>query len=69
MFKDSLLSLLSLLILGKIVVMAHLGLLIYLLVYPDRFFEGFWINMQMDEMHRTFFFQFIKKAFTATVVI
>ena len=48
------------------VVMANLGLLVYLLLYPDRFFEGFWINMQMKGMHRTFFPQFLKKAFTAT---
>ena len=46
-----------LLIFGKMVVMASLGLLVYLLLYPDRFFEGFWINMKMEGIHRTFLFR------------
>ena len=36
------------------VVMANLGLSVYLLLYPDRSFEVFWINMKMEEMRRTF---------------
>ena len=43
------------LILVKMVVMANLEL-VYLLLYPDSFFEGFCINKQMEEMHRTFLF-------------
>ena len=30
--------------------MVNLGLSEYLLLYPDRSFEVFWINMKMEEM-------------------
>ena len=43
------------------VMMVSLGLLVYLLLYPERFFEGFWINMPIEEMRRTFIFPNLPK--------
>ena len=51
------------------VVKANLGLSVYLLLYVDRSFEGFWIKMQVEEMHRILFPNYQKGICCYTVLV
>ena len=50
-------------------VKANLGLSVYLLLYDDRSFEGFWIKTQMEEMHGIFFSNYQKGICCYTVLV
>ena len=43
------------------VAMANLGLSVYLFLYPDKFLEGFWTKMKMQDMHSIFHFPSLSK--------